>query len=66
MFRSRYVSSGTQDTQPDRDAPPGPDAGARRSVMPRLITGVALSIIVLLLGEVAKTGLVARLDLRAD
>ena len=66
MFRSRYVSSGTQDTQPDRDAPPGPDAGARRSVMPRLITGVALSIIVLLLGELAKTGPVARLDLRAD
>jgi membrane-associated phospholipid phosphatase len=66
MFRSRHASSGIQDTQPHRDAPPGPDAGTRRSVMPPLLTGVVLSMGVLLLGELAKTGPVARLDLRAD
>ncbi len=66
MFRSRYASSGILDTEPHRHAPPGPDAGTRRSVMPWLLTGVALSIVVLLLGELAKTGPVARLDLRAD
>ncbi len=66
MFRSRYAGSGIQDTQPHRDAPPGTDAGSRRSVMPPLLTGVVLSMGVLLLGELAKTGPVARLDLRAD
>ena len=69
MFRSRYAGSGIENAesyQDDDDDLPGPGAGAARFAMPRLLIGVALSIVALLLGELAKTGPVARLDLRAD
>jgi membrane-associated phospholipid phosphatase len=73
MPRPRYASPDNQSTQPhplppaarDRRVPLGGGTGAR-SGLPRLLTGAGLCVLVLLLGEVAKAGPVARLDLRAD
>ncbi len=69
MSRPRHAGSRSQATQPypyqatgdGTKAPPG-----RRPGTGRLLTGIGLSVLVLLLGELAKAGPVARLDLRAD
>jgi membrane-associated phospholipid phosphatase len=45
---------------------PGRGAGTRRPGVPRLLAGAGLSVLVLVLGVVAKTGPVASFDLRAD
>jgi undecaprenyl-diphosphatase len=67
MFRSRYAGSGIQDAWDYQDDDsPGLGASAARFALPRLLTGVALGILVPLLGELAKTGPAARWDLRAD
>ena len=72
MSRSRHAGSENQATQPypyppgrETQVPPASVAG-RRSGMGRLLTGVGLCVLVLLLGELAKAGPVARLDLHAD
>jgi membrane-associated phospholipid phosphatase len=46
--------------------PPGSGVPGRRPGMGRLLAGAGLGVLVLLLGELAKAGPVARLDLRAD
>ncbi|HWG00653.1 MAG TPA: phosphatase PAP2 family protein [Trebonia sp.] len=51
-----------QRTQP----PPGGHVAAHRPGLAWLLTGAGLCVLVLVLGEVAKTGPVGRLDLRAD
>lgn len=66
MSRSRHASPSIQDTQYHRNSPPGPGADASRPAMAWLLSGVALAILVFLLGELAKTGPVARLSLHAD
>ena len=45
---------------------PGRSASTRRPGVPALLAGLGLSVLVLVLGIVAKTGPVASLDLRAD
>ncbi|MGH3248344.1 MAG: phosphatase PAP2 family protein [Trebonia sp.] len=66
MSRSRSDSSGIQGSRPYRDNSPVPGGGTPGSAMARLLVGVTLSIVVLLLGWIAKTGPLARLDLRVD
>jgi membrane-associated phospholipid phosphatase len=63
---SRSATPDSQAAQPYRSAPPGPGSQVSRVALPRLVTGVTLSLVVLLLGLLAKTGPVARLNLRAD
>ena len=52
--------------QAHRYPAPGGSAGPRRPGLARLLAGIGLSVLVLVLGLVAKTGPVARLDLRVD
>ena len=66
MYRSRHADSGTQEAQPHRYAPSAPGVGASRPAVAWLLAGIALAIMVFLLGELAKLGPVARLDLHAD
>ncbi len=66
MYRSRHADSGTQEAQPHRYAPSAPGVGASRPAVAWLLAGMALAIMVFLLGELAKLGPVARLDLHAD
>ncbi len=74
MPRPRYASPDNHATQPHPSLPAGRDTRiasgggvpGRRRAMASLLAGVGLSVLVLLLGEVAKAGPVARLDLRAD
>ena len=70
MSRPRSASPGTQAAGPDSPLPPGeaPDdtAAPSRAGVGRLLAGAALCVLVLLVGELAKAGPVARLDLRAD
>jgi membrane-associated phospholipid phosphatase len=49
-----------------RDQVPGPARASSRPGVARLVTGVALSVLVLLLGLLAKMGPVASFDLRVD
>jgi membrane-associated phospholipid phosphatase len=65
MSRARNASPDDQATQPSYP-PPGREAGTHRPGMAGLLTGAGLCVLVLLLGALAKTGPVARLDLRAD
>lgn len=73
MSRPRYNGSGSRVTQPPAyephaQAPVAPTTGRApgRPGLTRLLTGAGLCAVVLLLGAVAKSGPVARLDLRAD
>ena len=73
MTRPRHAGPGSQATEPHRHQAQGratqmPASGAwgGRPGLASLIAGVGLSVLVLLLGALAKTGPVARLDLRAD
>jgi undecaprenyl-diphosphatase len=73
MSRPRYAGPGSQATRPFTHQPSGGDTslpqGSGRSGRPgtvRLLTGAGLCVLVLLLGELAKAGPVARLDLRSD
>jgi membrane-associated phospholipid phosphatase len=74
MSRPRHYDLDSQVTRPyeyqprDREArvPPDGSARSRRPGTGRLLTGAALCAAVLLLGEAAKSGPLARLDLRAD
>ena len=66
MPRTFYTRSGDQATRHISQPPPGNDAGAPHSAMARLAGGAGLCVLVLLLGVLAKTGPVARLDLQAD
>ena len=66
MPRARYASPDNQATQLYSSLPPGRDPGAPRPGLARLLAGAGLCVLVLLLGALAKTGPVARLDLRAD
>jgi undecaprenyl-diphosphatase len=74
MSRSRYLSPGDQATQAYRYHPPGAGtapsrpAGTRpsRPALLRLLAGGGMCLAVLLLGALARTGPLARLDLRAD
>ena len=64
--RPRYAHPGTA-AAPGRGYPaPRRDTGTPRGGLARLLAGVGLALLVLLLGLVAKTGPVARLDLQAD
>jgi hypothetical protein len=65
MPHARHAGTDDQATQPS-NAPPGTEPGARRPGLAGLLTGAGLCVLVLLLGALAKTGPVARLDLRAD
>ncbi len=65
MTHARNASPGNQATQPSYPALGG-ERGARRPGLAGLLTGAGLCVLVLLLGVLAKTGPVARLDLRAD
>jgi membrane-associated phospholipid phosphatase len=69
----RHDRHDDQLTQPYTHLPPGKKiqaaggrAPARRPGLASLLTGAGLCVLVLLLGELAKAGPVARLDLRAD
>jgi undecaprenyl-diphosphatase len=64
--RRRYASPDNQATQAYHYPPPGNGAGAPCYAMPRLLAGVALAVLMLLFGLIAKTGPVARLDLHID
>ncbi len=74
MSRPRHAGPGSQPTQPYSQVPPGsdtpvpPGAGkpGRHLGLARLLLGAGLCVLVLLLGELAKAGPVARLGLRAD
>jgi len=74
MSRSRYYGPDSQVTQPydyqprrrETSVPPGGGARGARPGMRNLLTGAGLCVAVLLLGELAKAGPVASLDLRAD
>lgn len=70
MYRSRYADPGTQVAtqvaQPHRYAPSAPGVGKRLLAVAALLAGVALAVMVFLLGELAKTGPVAWLDLHVD
>jgi undecaprenyl-diphosphatase len=74
MSRPRHADPGSQATQPypyqapggGTKVPPGTGTPGRRPGTGRLLTGLGLCVLVLLLGELAKAGPVARLDLRAD
>jgi membrane-associated phospholipid phosphatase len=73
MSRPRYADRGSQPAQPYPYQVPGgvtrvPDSGikGRHPGVGRLVAGAGLCALVLLLGELAKAGPVARLDLRAD
>lgn len=66
MYRSRHADSGTQQARPYRYPPAAPGGGDSRPAVAWLLAGVALAVMVFLLGELAKLGPVARLDLRAD
>ncbi len=55
-----------QVTQPHSPSPAGQDAGAPGRAVARLLAGAGLCVLVLLLGALAKSGPLARLDLRAD
>lgn len=70
MSRSRSVSPGNQEAQPHQGQPRGgehraPRAGGRPGTG-RLATGIALCVVVLVFGELAKTGALARWDLGVD
>lgn len=65
MPNARNASTDNQATQPSCP-PPGTEPGARRPGLAGLLTGAGLCVLVLLLGALAKSGPVARLDLRAD
>lgn len=66
MYRSRHADPGTQEAQPHRYARSASGVGASRPAVAWLLAGMALAIMVFLLGELAKLGPVARLDLHAD
>src|SRR5579859_1757689 len=74
MSRPRHADPGSQATHPylyqapggGAKVPPGSSAPGRRPGTRRLLTGLGLCVLILLLGELAKAGPVARLDLRAD
>ena len=74
MSRSRHAGPGGQAAEPypyqapsgDAQLPPGGGERGGRSGMVRLLAGAGLCVLVLLLGELAKAGPVARLNLRAD
>ena len=70
MSRVRAPRYGRAAPAPAGQVPrdPAPDAGAgpQRPGLARLLAGIGLSVLVLVLGLVAKTGPVARLDLRVD
>jgi membrane-associated phospholipid phosphatase len=72
MSRPRHASPASQATQPylppsqDSRVPPGREPRTRRADMARLLAGAGLCVLMLLLGELAKAGPVASLDLRAD
>lgn len=67
MSRANDSSPGTRATLPNSGLPPGEDLGAPvRPALIMLLAGVGLCVLMLLLGVIAKTGPVMRLDLRAD
>lgn len=73
MPRPRHADLDSQATEPypyqasgGTRVPPGGSEPGRRPGMGRLFTGLGLCVLVLLLGELAKAGPVARLNLRAD
>ncbi len=73
MFRPRSAGPENQATEPYPDLPPGgqarvpPDAGrGGRTGLGLLLTGIGLCVAALVFGEVAKSGAVARFDLRID
>jgi membrane-associated phospholipid phosphatase len=73
MSRPRHAGFGGRAAQPHPHLPSDGNARAPSGGKPgrgpgpgRLLTGVGLCVLVLLLGELAKVGAVARLDLRAD
>lgn len=74
MPHPRHAGSDSRETQPyayppqdgEAQAPPGGGVRGRYRGTGKLLTGVGLCVAVLLLGELAKAGPVARLDLRID
>jgi membrane-associated phospholipid phosphatase len=68
MPHPRHAAApGSQATEPHRYWAPGAgERGRRRPGTGRLLAGAGLCVLVLLLGELAKAGPVARLGLRAD
>jgi membrane-associated phospholipid phosphatase len=74
MPRPRPADPGSHATEPypyqapsgDTRIPPGSGERGGRPGLGRLLSGAGLCVLVLLLGELAKAGPVARLDLRAD
>jgi membrane-associated phospholipid phosphatase len=67
MPHPRHAAApGSQATEPHRYWAPGGERGRRRPGTGRLLAGAGLCVLVLLLGELAKAGPVARLGLRAD
>ncbi len=66
MSHPRYASPDNQMTQPSRYPAPGRETAPPRYSLARLLAGAALAVLMLLLGLIAKTGPVARLDLHVD
>jgi len=74
MSRPHYTGPNGRETQPheyqprggEAQVPPGGSVRGRYSGMGKLLIGIGLCVAVVLLGELAKAGPVARLDLRID
>jgi membrane-associated phospholipid phosphatase len=66
MRRPSHADPGTQATEPNPFQAPGSGDSGRRRGTGRLLIGAVLCGLMVLLGELAKVGPVARLNLRAD
>jgi membrane-associated phospholipid phosphatase len=66
MSRRHHAVPDAQVTQPPASPPDRRDAVGLRYAVAMLLAGAGLCVLVLLLGVLAKTGPLARLDLRAD
>jgi membrane-associated phospholipid phosphatase len=66
MLRPRHADPVGQAPEPAPYQAPSKDQPGRRPGLGRLLAGAGLCVLVLLLGELAKAGPVARWDLRAD